>query len=87
MLIFFFLGYFGSFLGHLGNFGSFVGQFGQFWVIFGLFLGNLRSFLGHFLVLIFWVKKLVGANFLRFCNSGKHILSTDYPPPVEVQMR
>ena len=24
------------------------------------------------LVLIFWVKKLVGANFLRFCNSGDY---------------
>ena len=44
--------------------------FGQCWVIFGLFWVILGKFLGHFLVLIFWVKKLVGANFLRFCNSA-----------------
>ena len=49
---------FGSFLGHFGNFGSFLGQFGQFWVIFWAILGNLRSFLGHFLVLIFLAKSL-----------------------------
>ena len=30
--------------------------FGPFWVIFGLFGGNFRSFLGHFLVLIFVAK-------------------------------
>ena len=55
--------------------------FGPFWVIFRPFgailghfwarLGNLRSFLGHFLVLIFWLEKLVGANFLRFCISDR----------------
>ena len=50
----------------------------NFWAI----LGNLRSFLGHFLVLIFWVKKLVGANFLRFCNSGsvKKMTNMRYVP-------
>ena len=60
----------------LGHFWAMFGNFWQFWVIFGpiwailghfwAILGNSRSFLGHLLVLIFWVKKLVGANFLRF---------------------
>ena len=35
--------------------------FGPFWVIFGLFGGNFRSFLGHFLVLIFCGKILLCA--------------------------
>ena len=30
------------------------------------------------LVLIFWVKKLVGANFLRFCNSAIGVISTPH---------
>ena len=49
----------------LGHFWAILAILGHFWAI----LGNFRSFLGHFLVLICWVKKLVGANFLRFCNS------------------
>ena len=44
--------------------------FGPFWVIFGLFWVILDHFWAIFFVLIFWVKKLVGANFLRFCNSA-----------------
>ena len=35
--------------------------FGPFWVIFGLFGGNFRSFLGHFLELIFCGKILLCA--------------------------
>ena len=58
---------FGPSLGHVGNFGSFSGHFGQFCVVLGYF----GSFLGHFLVLICWLEKLVGANFLRFCISDR----------------
>ena len=31
-----------------------------------------KCYKSRVLVLIFWVKKLVGANFLRFCNSGDY---------------
>ena len=52
-----------------GPFWIIFGPFWQFWVIFGLFWVILGNFWA-----IFWVKKLVGANFLRFCNSGREWL-------------
>ena len=53
--------------------GSFWVICGPFWVIFG----PIWTILGHFwaiLVLIFCGKKLVGDNFLRFCNSDYYRL-------------
>ena len=42
---------------------------------FTLFCCELGNVVNHaFLVLIFWVKKLVGANFTRFCNYVKSSL-------------
>ena len=40
-------------------------------MVFTLFCREFGNVVNRaFLVLIFWVKNLVGANFIRFCNYG-----------------